>query len=74
MLRFAANLSLLFTEVPLAGRFALARQAGFSAVEIQFPYELPVADLQRRGLVFGAGAGQGTHLEFGVALFCCRLL
>lgn len=46
MLRFAANLSLLFTEVPLAGRFALARQAGFSAVEIQFPYELTIAELE----------------------------
>ncbi|MET3998692.1 TIM barrel protein [Marinobacterium sp. MBR-109] len=38
MLRFAANLSLLFTERPLLERFAAARAAGFSAVEIQFPY------------------------------------
>lgn len=38
MPRFCANLSLLFTEVPLLQRFALARQAGFTAVEIQFPY------------------------------------
>lgn len=40
MLHFSANLSLLFTEVPLLERFALARQYGFDAVEIQFPYEL----------------------------------
>lgn len=46
MLRFSANLSLLFTERPLIERFAAARAAGFSAVEIQFPYELPVAVLQ----------------------------
>lgn len=42
MLRFSANLSLLFTEQPLLARFAAARAAGFEAVEIQFPYELPV--------------------------------
>lgn len=47
MLQFSANLSMLFTELPLVQRFHAARQAGFSAVEIQFPYELPVADLQR---------------------------
>jgi hydroxypyruvate isomerase len=40
MLRFAANLSLLFTELPLLERFRAARQAGFAAVEIQFPYQL----------------------------------
>lgn len=41
MLRFAANLSLLFTELPLPQRFAAAAAAGFSAVEIQFPYDYP---------------------------------
>lgn len=41
MLKFSANLSLLFTELPLAERLAAAKRAGFSAVEIQFPYELP---------------------------------
>lgn len=46
MLKFSANLSLLFTERPLAERFAAARAAGFSAVEIQFPYELAIAELQ----------------------------
>lgn len=46
MLNFSANLSLLFTEKPLAARFSAAREAGFSAVEIQFPYELEIADLK----------------------------
>lgn len=41
MLRFAANLSTLFTELPMAERFAAARQAGFTAVEMQFPYGQP---------------------------------
>lgn len=40
MLKFSANLSLLFTELPLLERFAAARQHGFDAVEIQFPYEV----------------------------------
>ncbi len=42
MLKFSANLSLLFTEVPLLERFGAARRAGFQAVEIQFPYELSI--------------------------------
>jgi len=47
MLRFSANLSLLFTEHPLIERFAAARAAGFRAVEIQFPYELSIGEIQR---------------------------
>lgn len=39
MPRFAANLSMMFTEVPLLQRFAAAKQAGFDAVEILFPYD-----------------------------------
>ncbi len=46
MLKFSANLSLLFTENPLRERFSTARAAGFSAVEIQFPYELGIAELK----------------------------
>jgi hydroxypyruvate isomerase len=38
MPRFAANLSLLFTEVPFLQRFAQAAEQGFNAVECQFPY------------------------------------
>ena len=45
MPRFAANLSMLFCEQPLAERFAAAARAGFTAVEIQFPYELPAAQI-----------------------------
>ena len=40
MLNFTANLSLLFTEVELINRFKAAKQQGFDAVEIQFPYSL----------------------------------
>ena len=38
MPKFAANLSTLFTELSFLERFAAAREAGFDAVEFQFPY------------------------------------
>jgi hydroxypyruvate isomerase len=38
MPRFAANLTMLFTENPFLNRFALARIGGFKAVEFLFPY------------------------------------
>jgi hydroxypyruvate isomerase len=39
MIRLAANLSTLFTELPFLDRFQAAAAAGFEAVECQFPYE-----------------------------------
>lgn len=41
----AANLSLLFPELPLIERVAAARQAGFDGVEIQFPYDTSAEQL-----------------------------
>ena len=38
MPRLAANLTLLFNEVPFLERFARAARAGFGAVEFQLPY------------------------------------
>jgi len=43
--RLAANLSMLFAEHPLKERFHAAAEAGFTAVEIQFPYSIPAAEL-----------------------------
>ena len=48
MPQFSANLSLLFTEYPLIERFAIAKQAGFDAVEIQFPYQLSIDAIQQQ--------------------------
>jgi len=51
MPRFAANLSMLFGEVPFLDRFEAAARAGFRAVECQFPYPFPkeaIAERQRR--------------------------
>lgn len=39
MPRFAANLTLLFPELPLIDRFAAAKEAGFDGVELLFPYD-----------------------------------
>ncbi len=39
MPRFAANLSMMFTERPFLERFAAAAEAGFEGVEFLFPYE-----------------------------------
>ena len=46
MSKLAVNLSMIFTEVPLIERFALAREHGFQHVEIQFPYELSIEQIQ----------------------------
>lgn len=39
MPRFAANLTMMFTELPFLDRFDAAAAAGFAAVEYLFPYE-----------------------------------
>ena len=39
MPRFAANLTMMFTELPFLDRFDAAAEAGFAAVEYLFPYE-----------------------------------
>ena len=48
MPRFAANLSMMFNEVPFLDRFGAARRAGFDAVEFLFPYEHPADELRKR--------------------------
>ncbi|MBB1251337.1 hydroxypyruvate isomerase family protein [Rhizobium sp. G21] len=39
MPRFAANLTMLFTEMPFESRLKAAAEAGFDAVEFLFPYD-----------------------------------
>ncbi|HEX5666468.1 MAG TPA: TIM barrel protein, partial [Hyphomicrobium sp.] len=48
MPRLAANLSMLFTEVPFLDRFAAAAKAGFKGVEFLFPYAFDVDDIRAR--------------------------
>jgi hydroxypyruvate isomerase len=46
MPRFAANLTMLFTEAPFLERFALAKIGGFKAVEFLFPYAFDVQEIK----------------------------
>ena len=55
MPRFAANLTLLFNEVPFMDRFRAAAQAGFAGVEYLFPYDYDKDEL--------AGALQANGLQ-----------
>lgn len=48
MPRFAANLSLMFTEHAFLDRFDAAAAAGFDAVEFLFPYEHPSGAIAER--------------------------
>ena len=56
MPRFAANLTMLFTEHPFLERFAAAAQSGFGHVEFLFPYEHPANEV--RAALHEAGLGQ----------------
>ncbi len=72
MPRFAANLGYLFTERPLIERFGAAAAAGFTAVELLFPYDLPAvavkAELARHGLTqLGVNKPVGRAGESGLA-------
>lgn len=48
MPKFAANLSMMFTEHDFLDRFEAAATAGFQAVEFLFPYEHPAEVLKSR--------------------------
>lgn len=48
MPRFAANLSMMFNEVPFLDRFTAAADAGFDAVEFLFPYDFSADDVGER--------------------------
>ncbi|SNT72770.1 hydroxypyruvate isomerase family protein [Paracoccus seriniphilus] len=53
MPRFAANLSLMFTELPIHDRFAAAADAGFKGVELLFPYDVATDTLSRAARAAG---------------------
>lgn len=74
MPRFAANLTMLFTEQPFLDRFAAAAAAGFEAVEFLFPYAHDAAEiralLDRHGLrlvLHNLPAGDWEAGERGIA-------
>lgn len=74
MPRFAANLSMLFTEQDFLARFKAAADAGFSGVEYLFPYEFSSAEIKAQldanGLtqvLFNLPAGDWAKGERGLA-------
>ncbi|HEY6753125.1 MAG TPA: TIM barrel protein [Pseudolabrys sp.] len=72
MPRFAANLGYLFTERPLLERIDAAAAAGFKAIELQFPYDVPAtavkAAVERNKLtMLGLNTPPGREGEFGLA-------
>lgn len=48
MPKFAANLTMLFNEVPFLDRFDKAAKNGFEAVEFLFPYAFSAQEIQQR--------------------------
>ena len=48
MPRFAANLTMMYPELPFLDRFEAAAKDGFTAVEYLFPYAFPRAELSAR--------------------------
>ncbi|MGH8352383.1 MAG: hydroxypyruvate isomerase [Pseudomonas sp.] len=74
MPRFAANLSMLFTEVDFLDRFKAAADAGFTGVEYLFPYDFPVDEIKARldanqltQVLFNLPAGDWAKGERGIA-------
>ncbi len=76
MVNFAVNLTTIFTEVPFADRFKKAKEAGFSYVECQFPYEEPIQRLLRllhnnnlSMVLINMPAGNWAQGERGLAIY-----
>jgi hydroxypyruvate isomerase len=74
MTRLAANLSMMYTEVPFLERFGAAAKDGFKAVEFLFPYAFDkqalAGELERHGLrqvLFNTVPGDFDAGERGMA-------
>lgn len=80
MPRFAANLTMMFTEIEFLERFQAAADAGFSGVEYLFPYAFSAADLASRlkaykleQVLHNLPAGNWDDGERGIAIFPDRV-
>ncbi len=74
MPKFAANLTMLFTEVPFMQRFRMAGEAGFRTIEYLFPYDFEIPELQKqlkenglKHVLFNLPAGNWASGERGIA-------
>lgn len=73
MIRLAANISTLFTELPFLERIGAAARAGFRAVECQFPYVAEPAEIAKhlaatgmQWVLFNAPPGRAEASERGI--------
>ncbi|CAB3944117.1 hydroxypyruvate isomerase family protein [Achromobacter insolitus] len=74
MLKFAANLSMMYTEHAFLDRYAAAAADGYTGVECMFPYEAPAAFVRERmdaagvtQVLFNAPPGVAARGERGLA-------
>jgi hydroxypyruvate isomerase len=74
MPKFAAHVTMMFTECPFIDRFEAAAQAGFRAVEFQSPYQHPAEEIAAklrahglRNVLFNLPPGNAANGERGLA-------
>jgi hydroxypyruvate isomerase len=74
MLRFSANISTMYQEIPFLQRFGAAAGHGFKAVEIQYAYAFPVEEVvaarQKAGVecvLINSPAGDHAKGDRGIA-------
>ena len=81
MLKFAANLSMMYPEHAFLDRYAAAAADGFLGVECMFPYEAPAAFVRERidaagvsQVLFNAPPGVVSQGERGLAALPLSLI
>lgn len=80
MAKFAANLSMLFTEVDFMDRFEAAAEAGFQGVEYLFPYAFDADEIKEKlvannleQVLFNLPAGDWDAGDRGIAVDPARV-
>jgi len=75
MPKFAANLTMLFNEVPFLERFKAAHRAGFKAIEFLLPYDYKIDDIKKllvqnnlQVVLFNLPAGNWAAGDRGIAV------
>ena len=73
-MRLSANLGFLWPDLPLLDRIAAAARAGFQAVELHWPYDVPAGQVRHtadraglRVLALNSPRGNVAKGEFGMA-------
>lgn len=76
MPRFAANLTMMFTELDFLDRFAAAAEAGFGTIEFLFPYDHSAETIRQRAdtagvdiVLFNMPPGNWASGERGMAVY-----